>query len=470
MKKTKDLTDVGFANAALDALRPPNLGGLADGLFAHVNAAKFTNYGGLTDGLLAHVNAAKFTNYGSFAAELLASANTLKPASFGLTDVLRRAGAPAADLRISSLLGVREGSLPTVTDAISRAFVPDLSGITQKAFAAAWPLRAAWSPPPTIFDALQRMSGNGFLDGFAQANVYRLAARFDESMGTALRVLRDASRVAEGPFGAFGARALAAAMPLSGALRFTTQLRPEASFGAVAQALTQLHTKPLGLAAYAIGRADSGLSGVAAQALSVLAAFELDGDDARREEMPSTPIVSALTAMDDAVRSLPTDASEALAEWSKRLREAGWLSIPAPGVVISFLSLVAAIVGLWLGTIREQQHQLSALHSEHERAAHEARIKELLGQIRDQSQRSAQQPSMGQPAGDVRMYAVRHTTVLRVGRSTRSKRVVTVYPGDVLELLQEAGRYVRMRQYDLLSEHEFIGWAPKKYFKRLRVR
>lgn len=481
MKKSKGLTEIAFTSASLRAL----------------DAANLAKYDGGVSKLVESMKALQPRTYGAVADALQASVKTLQPHSFGMVDAALQAGAMAGHLKNERALlrGLTSSALTSALDlglsswttrmqdgllassaraaSISRWSVPALSGVVQKALA------PAWSHPSSIFDDLVRRVR---LWGERYSDLGRMTMRLDEALGTAQRVLREAGRATDlSRFDASGARALAAAMPLSGAMRLTSQLRPGASLGAVAEALTQLHAKPLGLAAYAVGRVDNRLSGVAAQALSVLAVLELDGDDAGFEDMRSTPLVSALVEMEAAVRSLSTDVSTAISSWLERMRAAGWGATPTPNSVQTFLTLLLAVVAF---VLQEQRYGLqraqdaataeAAAHAEREHAAQAARNEALLGQILGELQRAAQaqQPRLraSDNAEGACVYAVRSTVVLRVARSSRSSRVMTVYPGDNVELLQAAGRYVRVRQCDYVFGNERSGWAPKKYFRRLSER
>lgn len=172
-----------------------------------------------------------------------------------------------------------------------------------------------------IFDSLKRVGRNRFLDGFAQAEVRRLAMRFDESVGTAQRVLRDAHRVAAGPLEASGARALAAVMQLSGASasprccgalhrwepwpRHLPNHRPTSRAGCIRR----------------WGGPTHGLLESRRKHCRCLRRSSSTTDDAGFEDLHGMPLVSALVEMDAAVRPLSMNLSAVLSGWLERMRK-----------------------------------------------------------------------------------------------------------------------------------------------------
>jgi hypothetical protein len=310
-------------------------------------------------------------------------------------------------------------------------------------------------------------------------DVLRATKQLDAAAFGALHAFKDIAGGKVIQLALMDARSLNAAMPLSGALRAAAALRPQIAFETVAEALLKVQARPLGLASFAVARVDRSLSSAAAQTLAALAVHELDGDEAPTEDPNTSALILKLFELERAVNALPERAIVAFRALSVPRSGSRWLT--GASTVSNFVATLAGVISAVLSyqTLLDARLAREAeLRSEHaraeevERVQHEymaavARIEQRLGELIELQRDKANDEASDRAHERACAYVVDHKVFLRASRSGDAERLVALYPGDVVELVEQGRDRIRVRSCDYVREQAVTGWAPKKYFKRL---
>jgi hypothetical protein len=72
------------------------------------------------------------------------------------------------------------------------------------------------------------------------------------------------------------------------------------------------------------------------------------------------------------------------------------------------------------------------------------------------------------PLPPLARYTVKRYIPLMASPKMRSERVIFLYPGQVVELIDAARKWINIRYYDYATDRVISGWVVKKYLKRQR--
>lgn len=361
--------------------------------------------------------------------------------------------------------------------------------------------RLEFEPLATAFAHVSEMralsSGIGLLGGLGE-QLSRLALPRFSVVDDILRTTRhldaalvgrpcdSSNTVAEMAVGALrmmDIRTFNAAMPLSGALRFASELLPETPLDLMMKGLAQVQARPLGLASFAVGRLSRPLSSLSAQALGALTVRELGVSDAILADSAS-PLTLKLFEVQAALDGLPGAIASALNALPDEIADAirksiaqqptvpQWAS-PQAQFLVAVISLLVAIISLALSlyqateTGRAAPIPQEAAYRAEQMRTEAGRIEPVLAELLDLQRDLARIPDTS-PAADPGpcIYIVQRTVVVRASSRRDSKRLAVLHPGDVVQVIDQTGRQLRVRSCDFVRRDVIIGWALKKYFER----
>ncbi len=274
-----------------------------------------------------------------------------------------------------------------------------------------------------------------------------------------------------------------------GAIRLTAQLAPSASIVALARTVGVISSGLLGTAAKTVAAAFPRHTQLAIETMSALTMLEMADHDVRHFQTlrEQSPLVAAIADLRTAFAD-----SHATADAEKRFDEVidrvidklqshasspkafSW-EIPT---IIAFLGLLVAVLsGLdqhrfsTLAEARNKRQDDEAAKSQlvgDERAAKLQRALDRLVELHEQDAKRhiAITPNdKATPANE--LYIVQRAVVLRERNDTRSRRLCTLHPGTVVEIIGQVGQKVQVQYFDHLRGEKQIGWVLKKYLIRL---
>ena len=91
----------------------------------------------------------------------------------------------------------------------------------------------------------------------------------------------------------------------------------------------------------------------------------------------------------------------------------------------------------------------------------QAEIMDTLSKLGSAFGQAAEQTALYQ------YYLVKRMTPLTADRHHSGRRLMTLMPGYEVELLERAGKWIRVEAYDPVTQRVMKGWVLKKYLKRV---